>query len=214
MIWNTQFLSTIIIEQELMPNLYNVSVTFDCEVDDFCLQNIGFERIKYFFNSLLRDTVIASKHNKATKSMMKSFNINWMLLPSEPNDQMVLWCLYHKLSSVLEKNFEILDMSIDSRQGDNISYHYDGESLEMDIDPWLVNNKKIKPWWERPDQALYDATFSPTKDKVEIYYGQSSWEDIGLGWVTEKDLKKSNPKGKVVKPKKFQLKVVDGKNAT
>src|SRR4051812_47665512 len=129
--WATELLANILVEDELLPNHYAISVDFDCETEDICLQNIGFERIKFFFEDMLEHVIICNKNSKFLKAFGK-LNTNLMLLPGDPNDQLVLWCMYHKLSSILENNFIVDGMKLDSCQGDSIEYYYDGSLVDIE----------------------------------------------------------------------------------
>lgn len=216
--WKTSFQSTLFSFGELIPNLYNVSVGFDCLSSDICIQNIGFERIRFMFRNLIDHSVIANKQDKQIKKLVSMLPENtWLLLPGDANDQLLLWCLYHKLSAILGEHFSIHHMTIDSSYGDNVIFTYDGTPVSEANDSgtelnhqWEVEPGTIIPhWWARNDLSLYDSVVK-TADGLQAYIGPSTWEDVGLKWITMKDISQKEKKAKIIKPKRFKLKVVDG----
>jgi len=56
--WNTNFDATVLIDDVIYPNNYQVSISFIPKSNNIKTQNIGFERIKYLLNRLCENAVI------------------------------------------------------------------------------------------------------------------------------------------------------------
>jgi hypothetical protein len=215
--WQCEFSVTVLANKELIPNYISCEIYFSSHTEDVIIQNIGFERIKYFMYELAQHSVIVSKSNKLCKNFIKNLESNIIALPIDPDDQVLLWCLYKKLDKILGGNFNIENMTLQSAIGENVQYHYDGSTngIEGLDDKWTDGHSKYDFWYNRSDTATYDYIISDHKTK-KIYTGKQDWDEINLGWQTETEFlakikKNKTQQAKIIKPKKFQIKVLDGK---
>ena len=117
---------------------------------------------------------------------------------------------------ILDNNFILSEMKLASLLGENVQYTYNGETngIEALDDKWVYDHKQFDFWWNRSDTATYDLINDPVKKT--IYTGKINWQELNLDWQTEdefmKKIKTSKHEAKIIKPKKFQIKVLDGKN--
>lgn len=186
--WSTSFSSTVIVDDCVYPNTYNITIAFVPKSDDIKLQNIGFERIKYLFTRLCENAVIFSPKDQ-TQSIWFKMPVNKVLLPGSPYDQLLAVCLFKKISSIAGKYFVFDHLSVDSRLGDNVKYTIDNESLEnkhLAVTEWI--DADITPWWNRNDTATFDQKL----DAKTHWQGAVSWKDLGYD-DTETKTKPFNP---------------------
>lgn len=214
--WNTNFTTTVFSNSEILTNVVDLEIYFSCRTDDVVIQNIGFERIKFLVNELGNGCLLMNKKYKHFKLFSKSFDNNIITLPTEPDDQVLLWCLYKKIDKILENNFILAELRLSSLMGEDVQYSYDGETngIEALDDKWEYEKTQFDFWWNRSDTATYDI-ISDTVKKT-IYTGKVNWQELNLDWQTEeefmKGIKNNKQQAKIIKPKKFQIKVLDGRN--
>ena len=173
--WETTFSTTVVIDDCVYPNNYNLKISFIPKSDNIQSQNIGFEKIKYLTNRLCDNAIIFSP-NDPTQSYWFKMPVNKILLPGSPYDQLLGVCLLRKINSIAGKFFHLGELTIDSRLGDNIKYTIDTDSFEnkhLDVDEWI--GAKIEPWWNRDDTATFDQQI----DSKSIWTGSISWKDLG-----------------------------------
>ena len=67
--WNTEFTSTILLHETLLPNTYKVSLTFNSNTDNIKNQNRAFDRIKYFFQVMMHNGLIMNYKNEHAEAL-------------------------------------------------------------------------------------------------------------------------------------------------
>ena len=56
--WSTDFTSTILLHDAVVPNTYTIKIKFNSNTDNINNQNRAFDRIKYFFRSMMHNGMI------------------------------------------------------------------------------------------------------------------------------------------------------------
>jgi hypothetical protein len=216
--WQCDFAATVISNREIIPNFFELEIYFSSMTDDVIIQNIGFERLKYFMYELAQTSVITSRHNKLLKNLIKNIDSNIITLPTDPDDQVLLWCIFKKLRKILGANFILQEMRLQSAVGEQVQYHYNGDThgIEGLDDQWTDGKGTYDFWYNRGDLSTYDDLISD-KTGIKLYTGKQTWSDLNLDWQTEDEFvqkmkKDKKNKAKIIKPKKFQIRVLDGKN--
>jgi hypothetical protein len=173
--WKTKFDSTVIVDNCVYPNNYNVSISFIPKTDNISLQNIGFERFRYLFHILCENAVIFSPKDK-TQSVWFKMPVNKILLPGSPYDQLLGVCLFRKIHNIAGDFFHLGQLMIDSKLGDRVQYTVDNESFEnkhLEVKEWV--DSEINPWWNRNDTATFDQRI----DAKTIWTGAKTWKELG-----------------------------------
>ena len=175
--WETEFDASVIIDDVVYPNSYNLSISFIPKNDNIKTQNIGFEKIKYLFERLCENSVIFSPVDK-TKDIWFKMPVNKILLPGSPYDQLLGVVLFQKLKSIAGDFFYLGHLTVDSKLGDRVKYTVDNESFEnkhLSVSEW-IGETEFKPWWYRDDTATVDQRI----DAKTIWTGAKTWKDIGF----------------------------------
>lgn len=191
--WSTTFDATVVVDDVVYPNRYNISISFIPKTSEISKQNIGFEKIKYLITRLCENSVIFSPKDK-TQAYWFKMPVNKILLPGSPYDQLLGVCLFRKIISIAGNYFHLGHLSVDSKLGDNVKYTVDNESFEnkhLEVTDWLETN--IDPWWNRDDTATFDQRI----DAKTIWTGGSTWEELGYDST-------------ITKSKSFNPTVIDG----
>ena len=186
--WKTHFDATVLIDNCVYPNRYNVEISFLPKIKEIQTQNIAFERLKYLFHRLCENSIIFSPKDQ-TQSIWYKMPINKILIPGSPYDQLLGICLHRKVSSIVGDFFHIGDFSVDSKLGDNVKYIVDETSIEnnhLDVKEW-IDATIDTPWWNRNDTA----TFDQKMDAKKYWTGAVTWKD--LGYDTDSENKQFKP---------------------
>jgi hypothetical protein len=155
-------------------NLYHVDIDFQIETSSMKEQNIALERIKYFINDIIDNSILIKDSQTEMIEKYQSADFKICALPEDPYDQIIAIMLLVKGNTITEGKLVITDISITSRLSDNVFCNH---SIEEFVGPfkeqgwWLENNDKIN-------------SFKPSKSKkiVKLTKTTTSWEDLFLGW--------------------------------
>ena len=83
--WNTQFTSTILLHDSIVPNSYGITIKFNSNTDNITNQNRAFDRIKYFFQSMLNNGLIMNYKNNSNfwwfSTVVVDFKIKFTPVP-------------------------------------------------------------------------------------------------------------------------------------
>jgi len=187
--WETTFDATVVLDDCVFPNKYNINIAFLPKTEEIELQNIGFDRVKFLLENLCENSVVFNPKD-STATMWYKMPINKILLPGVPYDQLMATALYRKITSISGNYFHFGFISIDSKLGDNVKYVIDDDSFEhkhLDVDNWVSKNVPA-PWWTREDTATFDQSFGGK----EFWTGAESWKELGFDETNTKT-KKFNP---------------------
>jgi hypothetical protein len=186
------FVATVVVDNMLVPNVYNVSYSFRVNTADFEQQNIAFNRIKHLFDVRFGNSLILSRRHPKWKTLTKYDN-NIVVMPEEPADFTVACAIFRKLQAVVGDRFQILLVQLNSGIGDQVEYFItkdDDDEMEGMLEG--LDDKEV--WWN-------DST--PNLNKIQNYV---SWSSFGLDWDTPKE-KTELPLAKILQ---FNPKVIEG----
>jgi hypothetical protein len=170
-----EFLSGLHFEEDFYVNQYFVDVYFDVESDSIREQNIALDRIKYFLNHNLQNSVFVD--SKETETVEKYMNAGMRVctLPEEPYDQIIGIMLFVKLNSIAEGRLLITDINISSGMSDEVTCCFNSEDS---IGPFVT-----KGWWNHRSPKINNFTgTSKGKKVVKISKTKADWSDLGLNW--------------------------------
>jgi hypothetical protein len=181
--WKGHFDATVVVDDVVYPNRYNLEISFIPKSKEISQQNIGFDKIKYLVERLCENSVVFSPTNK-TESIWFKMPVNKILLPGAPYDQLLAVTLYQKIESIAGKYFYFGNITVDSKLGDSVKYTIDSNSYEnkhLQVTDWI--DDKIVPWWLRDDTATFDQRI----DAKTIWTGAASWKDLGYELAEKKN---------------------------
>ena len=176
--WETTFDATVLIDDCIYPNTYNVNLSFLPKSTDIQLQNNSFDRLKYLFGNLCENSLIINPETKL-QAVFFQMPINKVLLPGKPYDQLFWYVLYHKMIAISGKYLHIGHLTVDSKLGDNVQYSVDEKTINnitLPDENW-ISPVITQPWWDRNDTATFDQVLG----EKEFWTGPKSWRDLGYG---------------------------------
>jgi hypothetical protein len=163
----------------LAINHFDVSIGFHNTVENPILNEIAFEQIELFFNTLMSNSILVSKEDYDNDAV-KDLENNVVMVPGKANDQTVGSQILLKLINIVGTDLEIDHITISSVLGRDIEYTMDIESPEISVllptreEWWNDENIKFQPWWLRDDTATYDLLIN----RDEIFVGEFKWSDF------------------------------------
>ena len=191
--WNTEFTSTILLHDSIVPNSYSITIKFNSNTDNINNQNRAFDRMKYFFQSLMNNGLIMNYKN-VNADTLSQYADKIIMIPEEPFDQIMVAIIHAKLINIVEENIQITEVKLDSWQGDNVVYTSEAFGITKLFTEGDFGDVQ---WW----QHTKPITFNPSDPDYKI----PEWKDFNL----EFDKKKEKPQNKN-KNKKFKPTVIDG----
>ena len=186
----------------LAINHFDISIGFHNTVENPVLNDIAFEQIELFFNTLMSNAILISKEDYDNDSL-KDLENNICMVPNKANDQTIGSQIFLKLVNIVGENLEIDHITISSVLGKNIEFTIDIESPELTVllpkreEWWNDENIKFQPWWLREDAATYDLLIN----RDEIFTGAFKWSDI-----FEEEMKEADTIDKI----KGKFTIIDG----
>ena len=189
--WNTEFTSTILLHDSIVPNSYSITIKFNSNTDNINNQNRAFDRMKYFFQSLMNNGLIMNYKN-VNADTLSQYADKIIMIPEEPFDQIMVAIIHAKLINIVEANIQITEVKLDSWQGDNVVYTSEAFGITKLFTEGDFGDVQ---WW----QHTKPITFNPSDPDYKI----PEWKDFNL----EFDKKKEKPQNK---KKKFNPTIIDG----
>jgi hypothetical protein len=162
-IWPAQFSCSLIRDDFIYPNQYNISVSMHPE-NTADLTKIGFKKLKHFVYSYIDNSILIRNNHP----LLKNFNAiktNTIHLPDDTHDYMLVTILFHKFSAILQNQITITEISIDSSIGDRVKYTVNTGNKELNGNDWWnldnvnTNNQDAFPNWN--DINLQNNRFEP-----------------------------------------------------
>lgn len=192
--FKSQFVAMSVLEQAILPNSFEVSVTFVVNDPSAHAQNVAFQRIKHLLSNEMNCTIIMPKSNSLYKTLIKLQN-KIVVLPDESPDWTLSCALAVKLNTICEGRFTVVEVEVSSSLGDHISYFADWERKDVLLEV-LSDLPAADHWWTSPDICF---------NRTQKF---SSWKSLGLDW----ELQKQGNSAIIEKVIKFNPKVLKGGN--
>ena len=109
--WSTDFTSTILLHDAVVPNTYTIKIKFNSNTDNINNQNRAFDRIKYFFRSMMHNGMIMNYKNINAETLAQ-FADKIIMIPEEPFDQIMVAIIHSKLINIVEGNIQITEVKL------------------------------------------------------------------------------------------------------
>ena len=177
------FQAGVYFQEEFLMNVYSISLYMDVETESIREQNVAMERIKYFLNDCLENSIFVQDTEHKIIEKYNSCGFKVCTVPEEPYDQIITILLLTKLNSITEGRLVITDITLGSRISDQVKFSYDIESPRGPLE--------VPGWWTDIGTSISDPVKkSVRKDKiVKLFKTQSTdWAEYNLIWK-EKDPK-------------------------
>lgn len=187
------FSTTIILEDIIIPNQWDITVTLVPDGQHNKLYNKAMERLQYYIAEILDNSIFVGKDNVAALADLK-FKAQVHIFPDDPWDHLIAMSLYVKLNSILEGVFLVDNVTISSTQSRGISHSHSSEAGDTSLLEIFDEDdvSEVVKYWYNPSPELF--LLHEGLKRVT-----SSWAEIELNYEDQ-------PKGSVVSLKDFKKK--------
>jgi hypothetical protein len=154
-------------------NLYSLTVSLITNTSDANEQNVAYERIKYWINEVLNDTVFINSDSDLVDAYHATGQ-RIMLFPDHPVDQLVGYMIYLKLNAITEERLLITNIEVASILGDDMIYvHNEDENFILESRP---------KWWEESQPCWSDYKSKKKSNNIISINRMPEWSELDLDW--------------------------------
>ena len=192
---NETFSTTMIIEDVVIPNTWNITVNLMPNTAKNKLYNKAMERVQYYIQEVLDNSIFVSYSNLALLSEIP-FKAQVHVFPDDPWDHLIAMCLYTKINSMTEEVFYVDSITINSHQARSVSHNFseaDGgnENLHELFEDEPDLEQYVNYWYKSTPQLflLHEGLkiVDHTWDEIDLQYEDKPQEaDV----ISLKDFKK------------------------
>jgi len=173
---NETFSTTMIIEDVVIPNTWNITVNLMPNTAKNKLYNKAMERVQYFIQEILDNSIFVGCHNLKLLSEIP-FKAQVHVFPDEPWDHLIAMCLYTKINSMCEEVFYVDSVTITSHQARSVSHNFS----EADGG----NECLLQMFQDEPDlEAYVKYWYKPTPQLFLLHEGlkivDHPWDELEL----------------------------------
>jgi hypothetical protein len=175
------FQAGVYFQEEFLMNVYTMTLYMEVETESIREQNVAMERIKYFLNECLENSIFVQDTEQKIIEKYNTCGFKVCTVPEEPYDQIITLLLLVKLNSITEGRLIITDITLGSRISDKVRFNCDIESPRGPLE--------ASGWWTDSSTSMSDIKKTLKKDKVVklIKTPSTDWAEFNLVWK-EKDI--------------------------
>lgn len=162
-------------EGSFIMNVYNLTLLMEVETLSIVEQNIAMDRIIYFLEDTLANSVFVESTEKKAIEKYTQADIKVSTVPEEPYDQIITILLILKLNAIAEGRLNITDIYLESELSDSVRFSYDIETARH-------NPFGNKGWWLDSSTSIADVEKAAKKEKIVRLVKHSDWANVGLEW--------------------------------
>lgn len=162
-------------EGNFIMNVYNLTLLMEVETLSIVEQNIAMDRIIYFLEDTLANSVFVESTEKKAIEKYTQADIKVSTVPEEPYDQIITILLILKLNAIAEGRLNITDIYLESELSDSVRFSYDIETARH-------NPFGNKGWWLDSSTSIADVEKNTKKEKIVRLVKHSDWANVGLEW--------------------------------
>lgn len=170
-----QFTAGTYLDSKLHMNNYYVKLEMITQTVDGVEQNIALDRMRHMLFRHFQDGAFVKYTDVDVIDKLQSADLNVVILPETPVDQIIGIMLYCKLNAIMQDRLYITQLKISSDLGQNLWYLQDEQE---DVGPF-----EELGWWHTADPN----TFEKNTNYSNIIRLQKSntWHDFNLEWDDE-----------------------------
>jgi hypothetical protein len=172
------FQAGVYFKEEFLMNLYTITLYMEVETESIREQNVAMERIKYFLNECLENSIFVQSNEHKVIEKYNSCGFKVCTVPEEPYDQIISLLLLVKLNSITEGRLVITDMTLGSRISDDVRFICD---IESPLGPL-----EQQGWWTDNGTSISDPVKKSVKKDKIVKLFKTDWAEYNLVWK-EKD---------------------------
>lgn len=173
------FLAGIHYEGSYIINQYDISLTMDVHTDSIDEQNIAMDRIKYFVDDIISNSVFVEDKETKALEKYKQAGMRICVLPEEPYDQIIALLILYKLNAICEQKIAVTNIQLNSILSDGVGFMFD-------IEETALISAHTHGWWTENSLSIGDTNTIGKKEKVVKLVKKSDWSTLGLDYKQKK----------------------------
>ena len=160
-------------------NNYTLSLTLSIQTTDNTNQDVAFDRIDFVFREVLDNAIFIDENEEEVISVLDSIGMNVLTLNKPgPVDNIIQITIVDKLNAITEDVLTIYESQLHSIKGGYIKYNY---FVDKRTTGNYISDDKEK-WWNKKE-PIFVTTTNEECDFKEIHF----WDEMNMGWKTEKE---------------------------
>jgi hypothetical protein len=174
-----------VVDAPPLINHYALDAHFVVVTDNYELQNLAFQRVSYYVESILNGAVFVDQADTETIKQFQNLQFRVVQFPTVPVDQIVNMMLFSKLNAIMEDQLVVTDLALCSDLCGGVRYlHADEDDLGI-----FAHDG----WWSESDPTYFKKEAKRAKNvlKIESKVSQA-WREFGLAWPEHTDAKATN----------------------
>lgn len=173
--YSTEFTAGVYYENRLTMSRFYVTLWMCTNTDDESELNVALDRIRFFINHSLSNTIFIDEDNIKESQRLLAANLSVTTLPTIPVDQIICLVLHSKLNAICEDRLIVSDIELSSDFGEKLVYVHSVEDGNI--------YDECYNWWTVRDLSHSDAV---NKSGRIVSLGKvRSWRDVGLSFDTD-----------------------------
>jgi hypothetical protein len=164
-------------ENNFLINNYYLNLSMTVLTDSTYEQNIAIERINYFLNNCIENSIFVSSAESKNIEYYEKAGLTVLKLPEEPYDQIIACVLMLKLNSIMEEKIHVDKIVFGSKLTAGIKFNIEYDETE--------EFAEINDWWNDPSTST-ENNQNRKKDKVVKLFEKDDWKELGLLWKEKK----------------------------
>ena len=170
-----EFTAGTYLDGHLSMNNYRVKLEMITLSVDGIEQNIALDRMRHMLFKHFTDCVFVQSTETDAIDKLQNADINVVILPETPVDQIIGIMLYCKLNAIMQERMVINQIKISSELGQNLWYLHDEEE---NVGPFEEFG-----WWHTPDPNTFEK--NTNYSNIIRLQKNNSWHDYHLEWDDE-----------------------------
>jgi hypothetical protein len=169
------FVAGLVYKDHYVSNLYQLTLDMLTATDDPEEQNVAYERIKYWVEDVLADSVLI-QNTDPTIDAHRATGRRVHALPEEPIDSVLGVMIYLKTNAIAENRMMVTEVALSSSEGRDVIYLHGSNEEEVEIltEPgW---------WWESRPYCIDHKNRRKIDSNVIALDRMPEWADLGLDW--------------------------------
>jgi hypothetical protein len=176
------FVAGLVYREHYVSNLYQLTLDMLTATDDADEQNVAYERIKYWVEDVLADSVLI-QDSDPTLEAHRATGRRVHTLPEEPIDSVLGVMIYLKTNAIAENRMMVTEVALSSSEGRDVIYLHGSQEEEVEI---LTESG----WWHESRPYCVDHKNRRKIDSNVIALDRMpEWADLGLEWETTQEKK-------------------------
>ena len=170
-----QFTAGTYLDSKLCMNNYYIKMEMITLSVDGVEQNIALDRMRHMLFHHFQDCVFIQDTETDAIDKLQTADINVVVLPETPVDQIIGIMLYCKLNAIMQDRLFITQLKISSDLGQNLWYL---QSEEEEVGPF-----ETLGWWHTADPNTFEK--NTNYSNIIRLQKNSTWHDYHLEWDEE-----------------------------